>query len=267
VAHYYPSLQEFERLTSQGARVPVFRRLLDDALTPVSAFRKLADDAEHAFLLESAAGPENSARYSFLGSGPRLITTVHGYRLRIQDSEESREFDSQDPLGELDRLLGNAQAVKLDFLPSFTGGLVGYAGYDVARYFEPLPSPPPDTLGLPDLYFMLFDTLVIFDHYFKTIAVVSHASPEKEPAGQTYREACQRVDAAVERLRQPVKEPADDVYTGDLPAPSLDSNFTQEGFTEAVRRCKEYIVAGDILQVVLSQRLHTRTRARPFDRR
>ncbi len=264
VTRYYPSLAEFERLSANGALVPVYRCLLEDTLTPVCAFRQLAADAEHAFLLESVVGLESSARYSSLGVGPRLTVTATGRRLRLEKGAEVREYDVPDPLQELGDLLRSYQAAEVAGLPPFTGGLVGYAGYDVARYFEPLPHCPPDVLGLPDLYFMLFDTLVIFDHVFKTVAVVSHASCREQPACQAYREACGRVDALVERLRRPAAELVDDLHTAELPPPEFDSNFTQEGFLEAVDRCKEYIYAGDILQVVLSQRLHTRTRAHPF---
>ena len=261
---YHPSLAEFERLSADGALVPVYRRLLEDTLTPVSAFRKLAADAQHAFLLESVVGLESSARYSSLGVGPRLTVSASGRRVRLDGGAEAREFDSPDPLSDLSSLLEKYRTVEVPGVPPFTGGLVGYAGYDVVRYFEPLPHCPADTLRLPDLYFMLFDALVIFDHVFKTVAVVCHASCRERPAEAAYREACQRVDAVVEQLRQPALELADDLHTAELPAPEFDSNFTREGFLEAVRRCKEYIYAGDIFQVVLSQRLHTRTRTHPF---
>jgi len=264
VTRYQPSAAEFERLSADGLLVPIHRRLLEDTLTPVSAFRKLAAEAENAFLLESVVGLESSARYSFLGVGPRLVLSARGHRVRLEGPDGVREFDSPDPLGELDHLLREYRAVKVPGVPPFTGGLVGYAGYDVVRYYEPLPHTPPDTLGLPDLYFMLFDTLVIFDHVFKTVAVVSHGCVRERPAPEAYREACRRVDEVVERLRRPLNELADDLHTAELPPPPFDSNFTREEFLKAVRRCKEYIYAGDIFQVVLSQRLHTRTRVHPF---
>ncbi len=265
MARYYPSGQEFERLSADGATVPVYRQLLEDTLTPVSAFRKLAADAEHAFLLESVVGLESSARYSYLGVGPRAVATACGHRFRLTQAGGTQERESENPLQELSQLLQEHRTVELPGLPPFTGGLVGYAGYDVVRYFEPLPHPPEDTLGLPDLYFMLFDALVIFDHVFKTVAVVSHASLQDTSADRAYRQACQRVDAVVEQLRQPDSELADDLHTAQLPPPVFDSSFSREEFEAAVRRCKEYIFAGDIFQVVLSQRLHTRTTARPFD--
>jgi anthranilate synthase component 1 len=265
VSRYYPSLAEFERLGADGALVPVYRRLLEDTLTPVSAFRKVAGRSRHAFLLESVVGLESSARYSFLAAGPRQVVTARGRRLRLEDAlGEAQEFDSPDPLQELTRLLAPYRTVAVPGVPPFTGGLVGYAGYDVVRYFEPLPHCPPDSLGLPDLYFMLFDTLVIFDHVFKTVTVVSHGSPRGKPATEAYGEACRRVDEVVEALQQPTVDLADDLHTAELPPPAFTSNFTREAFLEAVRRCKEYIFAGDIFQVVPSQRLRTRTRADPF---
>ena len=265
MTRYYPSGQEFERLSAGGALVPVFRQLLEDTLTPVSAFRKLGADSEHAFLLESVVGLESSARYSFLGVRPQAIATAQGHRFRLERGGETHEEESPDPLENLARLLQNRQTVELAGLPPFTGGLVGYAGYDVVRYFESLPHAPEDTLGLPDLYFMLFDTLVIFDHVFKTVTVVTHASLEGARADRAYREACQRVDTIVEQLRRPESELADDLHTAELPPTTFDSSFSREGFEAAVRRCKEYIYAGDILQVVLSQRLHTQARTHPFD--
>jgi len=267
VVRYHPSLSEFERLSADGALVPVYRRLLEDMLTPVSAFQKLAGDREHAFLLESVERMERSARYSFLGVGPRLIVTARGTTVRLEGPQETREFECPNPLDELSRLLAEHRTAELPGLPPFTGGLVGYAGYDVVRYFEPLPDCPPDVLGLPDLYFMLFDTLVIFDHVFKTVSVVSHASAGDQPTRQAYREACERVDAVVARLQEPgleLAELANDLHTSELPVPQFESNFTRQEFVEMVARCKEYIAAGDIFQVVPSQRLHTRTRAHPF---
>jgi anthranilate synthase component 1 len=151
-------------------------------------------------------------------------------------------------------------------LPRFCGGAVGYAGYDAVRYVEKLPNPPPDDRGLPDLCFAFYDRMVIFDHINKTIAVVAHAHVESGDLGPSYREACAQVDRLVERLQQGV---ADLQLTDIAPAGAVKtpyrSNFAPGGYELAVEKCKEYIRAGDIFQVVLSQRLETATRARPFD--
>jgi anthranilate synthase component 1 len=265
MSHYYPAFDEFERLGAEGKLVPVFRVLMEDMLTPVSAFRKVAGDEEHAFLLESVERLERGARYSFLGVGPRLTVTSRSGTVRIEGDEETRELRTDDPLKELSRLLARHQSVEVPGLPPFTGGMVGYVGYDVVRHFEPLPDCPPDVLEVPDLYFMLFDTLVIFDHVFKTVSVVSHAATADTPPAEAYEAACARVDAVVARLQTPGLELTDDLHARELPLPDFDSNFTEEGFKDVVRRCQEYIMAGDIFQVVPSQRLHTRLCSRPFD--
>jgi len=265
VAHYYPTLDEFRRLSADGKLVPVYRLLLEDTLTPVSAFQKLAGDEEHTFLLESVERLERGSRYSYLGVGPRLTITARGKTVRLEGAGQAREFESANPLEELSRLLAENQSVDAPGLPPFTGGLVGYAGYDIVRHFEPLPACPPDALGVPELYFMLFDTLVIFDHVFKTVAVVSHASAGEGPVEEAYRGACEQVDAVVAELQKPGIELADDLQARELPLPEFVSNFTKEGFEEVVHRCQQYIMAGDIFQVVPSQRLHTRIRTHPFN--
>jgi anthranilate synthase component 1 len=175
------------------------------------------------------------------------------------------EVEHPDPLRLLEEQLAAYRAPSVPGLPPFTGGAVGYAGYDVIRYSETLPNPPADDRGLPDLCFAVFDRMVIFDHITKTIAVVAHAHVSGD-LRKAYDEACGRVDRLVERLHQGVA----DIQLTDIDAsgdPTLRhaSNFTREGYIAAVERAKEYIRAGDIFQVVLSQRLQVETRARPFD--
>jgi anthranilate synthase component 1 len=292
---YLPTLEEFVELARDASVVPVYRQLIGDTLTPVSAFCKI-QEGEWAFLFESVVGGERLGRYSFLGAGPFLRFQAFGNKVQIQESlvHESgagkrsaapaiQEFEHPDPLRLLEEKLAHYKAPHVPGLPRFCGGAVGYAGYDAVRYVEHLPNSPPDDRQLPDLCFAFYDRMVIFDHINKTIAAVAHAHvPQARVQGQEppdhgtgigreelariYREACGRVDRLVERLQQGV---ADLQLTDIAPAGEVKrayrSNFPPGGYEQAVVRSKEYIKAGDIFQVVLSQRLATETTARPFD--
>lgn len=284
---YYPSFEEFVELARNASVVPVYRQLIGDTLTPVSAFCKI-QEGEWAFLFESVVGGERLGRYSFVGSGPFLRFQAWDRRVLIEAVRESgrpaiTELEHPDPLGLLEEKIGVYRAPILPGLPRFCGGAVGYAGYDSVRYVERLPNPPQDDRGLPDLCFAFYDRMVIFDHINKTVAAVAHAhvpavrGQESGIRGQgsgvsedelkkNYRAACARVDRLVERLQQGVADLqlTDIAPVGEVRRP-YRSNFEPAAFETAVEKCKEYIKAGDIFQVVLSQRLQTETKARPFD--
>jgi anthranilate synthase component 1 len=265
---YYPAFEEFVQLARGNTVVPVYRQLVGDALTPVSAFCKI-QEGEWAFLFESVVGGERLGRYSFLGSGPFLRFQAYQQRVRIEEAGSkgrAQEFDHPDPLRLLEEKLAQYRAPHVPGLPRFCGGAVGYAGYDTVRYVERLPNAPPDDRGLPDLCFAFYDRMVIFDHINKTVAAVAHAHVDPNNLERSYQAACGRVDRLVERLQQGVA----DIQTTDIaPVGEVNrpyrSNFEPAAFEEAVAKCKEYIRAGDIFQVVLSQRLETETTARPFD--
>jgi anthranilate synthase component 1 len=270
---HHPSYDEFVRLASQGNLVPVYRRLTGDTLTPVSAFCKV-QEGDWAFLFESVVGGERMGRYSFLGSGPFLRFEAHGRRVRLQSAQGSRteELEHPDPLKLLQEKLAEYRTPPLSGLPRFLGGCVGYAAYDAVRYVERLPNAPPDDRNLPDLCFGFYDRMVIFDHLFKTVIVVAHAHVDPDDLRGCYQAACNRVDRMVERLHQGVADlqltdidPSDPTLGRPGTRPPYLCNFPPGGYETAVARCKEYIKAGDIFQVVLSQRLQTETRARPFD--
>ncbi len=265
--HHRPTFEEFAELARNASVVPVYRQLIGDTLTPVSAFCKI-QEGDWAFLFESVVGGERLGRYSFLGAGPFLRFQAFGKRVQVHENGEARarEWDCPDPLGLLEELLARYRAPSVPGLPRFCGGAVGYAGYDAVRYVEHLPSPPPDDRGLPDLSFAFYDRMVIFDHITKTIAAVVHAHVGPEDLQASYRKACERVDRLVERLHQGVADLqlTDIAPLGEAHVPYV-SNFEPAAFEAAVLKCKEYIKAGDVFQVVLSQRLRTETRARPFD--
>ncbi len=262
---YRPTFDEFSALARDANLVPVYRQLVGDTLTPVSAFCKV-EDGEWSFLFESVVGGERVGRYSFLGAGPFLRFEASGQRVRVEQAGGVEEGEHADPLRLLERKLAAFRAPHVPGLPRFCGGAVGFAGYDAVRYVERLPSPPPDDRGLPDLCFGFYDRMVIFDHINKTVAAISHARTDTGNLRAAYENACRRVDELVERLRT---SPADltTVDIDPLGEATLPyrSNFAPEAFEAAVERCKEYIKAGDAFQVVLSQRLQTETKAKPFD--
>ena len=263
---YSPSFGAFADFAKSHTIVPVFRRLIGDTLTPVTAFCKI-QEGEQAFLFESVVGGEKLGRYSFLGAGPFLRFDAFDRRVRIQPNNgPKQEFEHPDPLRKLEELLKDYRAPHVPGLPRFCGGAVGYAGYDTVRYAEHLPNAPEDDRKLPDLSFALYDRMVIFDNVSKTVLVVANALIEPNNIQGSYEKACRRVDQLVERLQQGVADlqSTDIAPVGEVSL-SFTSNFTQAGFEDAVRKCKEYINAGDIFQVVLSQRLKAVTRARPFD--
>src|SRR5262245_46202347 len=263
-----PSFAEFTELARNASLVPVYRQLLSDTLTPVMAFCKI-QEGEWSFLFESVVGGEKVGRYSFLGSGPFLQFEAYGNRVVIRDAAKraTTELKHPDPLRLLEEKLAAYRAPHVAGLPRFCGGAVGYAGYDTIRYVENLPDAPADDRGLPDLAFALYDRMVIFDHINKTVAAVAHAHIDPNDLKGSYQKACDRVDRLVERLQQGV---ADLQLTDIQPlsgrvATPFESNFSQPEFESAVEKCREYIKAGDIFQVVISQRLRVETKARPFD--
>jgi len=267
---YRPTFPEFAELARGHSLVPVYRQLIGDALTPVSAFCKI-QEGEWSFLFESVVGGEKIGRYSFLGSGPFLQFEAFGPRVTIRKQGEraAKESEHADPLRFLEEQLTHYRAPHVAGLPRFSGGAVGYAGYDTIRYVEHLPNAPEDDRGLPDLAFAFYDRMVIFDHINKTIAVVAHAHVDPSDLEGSYRKACGRVDRLVERLQQGVADlQLTDIETPEGYTPDLSNvraNFTRADYETAVEKCREYIKAGDIFQVVLSQRLQTETKARPFD--
>jgi anthranilate synthase component 1 len=263
---HYPSRETFIHLAREASVVPVYRQLTGDTLTPVSAFCKI-QEGDWAFLFESVVGGERIGRYSFVGSGPAVTFQAWGERVVIEEGHRKTEQQHANPLQLLGEYLSRWRTARLEGLPVFCGGAVGYAGYDVIRYVEKLPHAPPDDRGLPDLCFALYDRMVIFDQLQKTVFAVAHAQikPGDDLAAK-YAETCRRVDDLVRRLQQGVADlqVTDIVAVGDI-SQEWSSNFDQPAFEAAVRKAQEYIKAGDIFQVVLSQRLQTETRARPFD--
>jgi anthranilate synthase component 1 len=252
-------------------------------LTPVTAYERLSRraGADYTFLLESVVGGERIARYSFVAAVPRTVIKAQGTRVTIEHRAgatvtASRTFESADPLKDLEELLRPVRGIKLTgprgegALPSFTGGAVGFAGYDTVRYLEPekLQNPPKDDRHLPDLVFGIYDELVIFDHVRKTILVVAnaHLRPgDTRPLHEIYAEAAARIDTVIEALAAPIAFELTPIDLTREVRPAYTATSSKADYERAVLAAKEYIKAGDIFQVVLSQRLQAQTPARPFD--
>ncbi|MRR39209.1 anthranilate synthase component I, partial [bacterium] len=248
---YFPDFDTFRSLAGQGNLIPVCREIMADMDTPVSAFRKI-DDGPYSFLLESIEGGEKWGRYSFLGANPATVIRTRGTTVEIVTNGEVRAVTSDDPLGFMREYLSRFNPVEIPGLPRFFGGAVGYLGYDMVRHFERLTTEKPAIIGAWDSCFVITDTILIFDTMRQKITVVSNAHLEDGQAPEAaYAEAIARVDALIAKLRTPLSmEPA----APAVRTVSFASNVTREAFEAAVEKCKEYVRAGDIIQVVLSQR-------------
>ena len=269
---HQPHLQDFTKLAKDHLFVPVYRTLLCDSLTPVSAFRRLEQSQSgnrSACLFESVVGGEHVGRYSFLTAEPFLEISAIDRRVTIRKadgSQETKEVD--DPLELLRNQLKEINVAQLDHpdLPPFVGGAIGYAGYDVVRYTEHLPDAPEDDRKLPDMSFAFYDRMVIFDHIKKTLTIVVMANVAKLGVDEAYADAKQQLADITSRLsKQSDSLPIVDISTpGDLSL-NYQSNFEQTDFEQAVEKCVDYIQAGDIFQVVISQRLQTKITVDPFE--
>jgi len=265
---HQPSLPEFESLANQYEIIPVFRRLISDSLTPVSAFHRL-DNGQPACLFESVVGGEKVGRFSFIGIHPEYHLAATRNQVTISSPEGSETFESENPMEELRKRLNRGSVAHIEGLPPFNGGAIGFAGYDSIRYVENLPNAPEDDRNLPDLSFGFYDNLVVFDNVSKTAYVIVMAHVEKGNPTQTqqiYEKACSRADEIVAEMTKhdPGLTPSDIQFSGNPTIP-YTSNFTQEAFEQAVRKCVDYIEAGDIFQVVFSQRLAVQIESDPFE--
>ena len=252
---YYPSLEEIKGITARGNLVPVYRQIQADLETPVSAYLKVAR-SPYSFLLESVGGGERLGRYSFIGTDPyKVIKTGPG-----------QPGGEVDPLTLVKAEMDLYKLVPTPDLPGFHGGGVGYLAYDTISYFEPrVPPMPADPQGLPQSVFMFADTLLVFDHLRHDIKVVSHVRLDGDIEA-AYASAISKIDKMVQRLSQPLERPTgpvDSLPPSGEPA-AVSSNFTMPEYEDAVRKCIDYIYAGDAIQVVNSQRFSRSTKAPPF---
>jgi anthranilate synthase component 1 len=275
----YPDLEEFKSLSSKGNLVPVYKEILADMDTPVSAYLKLG--GAPSFLLESVVGGEKWARYSFLGSRPSKVIRSWGQRVEIKDDKKRiRRFEVEDPLDLIKKEVTAYTPVNVKGLPRFYGGLVGYIGYDMVRFFERIPDQKRPGLDLPDMFFMVTDTMLIFDSLKQKIKIVSNVCLDGKDPEVAYLEAAKKIQGVIERLRrsgvrQGTKSKGLKAKNKELKNPGLivesgpsgfsSSFITKNDFEQAVLRGKEYIMSGDVVQVVLSQSFERDSYTDPFN--
>ena len=260
---HHPSLDEFRQIARQGAIVPVYKEILADVETPVTAYIKLAKNQRYSFLLESVEQADRLGRYSFLGANPSTVFCSKGTTVTITRDGRATSFESRDPLDDLRKHMQEYRPIRVAGLPEFHGGAVGYISYDEVRHFEKLPDANPDTLNAPDLYFMITDTILIFDHVNNRLKIVSNAHVQGDPLA-AYNEAIRKIDEIEQTLRKPLVLTTERIHTGTVNEEPT-SSFTRDSFCEAVRRAKEYIKAGDAFQIVLSQRFERELHASPVN--
>ena len=248
-----PTEQEFLRLARRGNVIPVYREILADFETPLSAYLKL-EGRGPAYLLESAEQGERFGRYSFIGSEPRAVLKISG----------------RDPIAEMERLLSSYRGVRVAGLPRFSGGLVGYAGYDAVRFLEPVGPKKRNVLGVPDSIWMLSDSVVIFDHLEHVMKVVANGIVPPGPAAAlpsrakaAYAQAARRVERMTRRLQGPLPRSRSSRWKGRGNG-KVSSNLSRQAFIGAVRKAKRAISEGEIIQAVLSQRFEMPARCSPF---
>ena len=252
-----PTLDEARRLAREYDVVPLYAEFIGDLETPISAVMKFSDE-ENVFLLESAEGGERFGRYSFLGFDPKRTLSYRDGVYTVVDADGVREVPAKDPFRGLAEIVGKKSVAPLPNLPAFVGGAVGYFSYDAVRYLEHLPDAPPDDLNVPEAYFAITDTLVVFDHLRHRILVVSLVDAAKlrdvegEGFAAAYRRSADDVRRVAERLAAPLLGRG--LNDGAGGEPDVSSNLTRAAYEESVEKAKEYIRAGDAFQVVPSQR-------------
>jgi anthranilate synthase component I len=251
-----PSLGEARALARDYDVVPLYAEFIGDLETPISAVLKFSGE-ENVFLLESAEAAERFGRYSFLGFDPKRTLSYRDGLYTVVDADGVREVPAKDPFRGLAEIMGRRTVAPLPNLPAFVGGAVGYLSYDAVRYLERLPDAPPDDLNVPEAYFAVTDSLVVFDHLRHKVLVISLVDSarlrhvEGEGFAAAYRRAADDIRRVAERLSAPLAHRALPSGSGDF---GISSNFSREGYEEAVQRAKEYIRAGDAFQIVPSQR-------------
>ncbi|MBF0358034.1 MAG: anthranilate synthase component I [Magnetococcales bacterium] len=253
-----PSLNEFKTLARKGNLVPVYREIMADLDTPVSAYLKVAAESQYAFLLESVQGGEKWGRYSFLGLDPAAIFTVYEQRVEIKQIDKPLEvITGRNPMAVLEEYMNRFVPVAIPGLPRFHGGAVGYFGYDIVRCFENIPDNNPDKLGTPDAIFMLSDLILIFDNLLGRLKVVANLFIEDgDDLEKLYQDGINRIDSIVATLQQTLPKAEDvNANSSEISENDFAHEMQKEVYEQAVEKAKEYILAGDIFQVVLSQRL------------
>jgi len=260
-----PSFKEFCRLADHGNLIPVYRELLMDLETPLSFFKRLERD-DYSFLLESVEGSERWARYSFLGTRPHRIIKARGTQVEIIENGKKTRFTSESPLKSLEDLLKGCRPVTVPGVPPFFGGALGYVAYNAVEQFYEIADGKKDPLAMPEIFFIFVQSVVAFDNLKHTIKVIDNVRVDRRKSlRRAYDQAKQRIQKVISSLQKKPRgiEPRD--LSQEQGNRKFRSNLTREEFGNAVIRAKDYIKAGDIIQVVLCQRLETETASDPFE--
>lgn len=264
---YFPDYDVFRSKCSGAGLVPVYRKILSDLDTPLTIFAKVADKNNHVFLFESMEGGEKWGRYSFIGFDPLVTFTSSGERVEIRDceSDTSEIVENVNPISMLKELVEGCEATVDEQLPRFCGGAVGYLGYDMVRFMEELPDEK-EPLDMPDSSFMVPRMVLVHDSFRQTITIICWVKCDAPGDPKLhYEQAIERIEAIVEKIKRPLE--AQHIFaseSGVVEQHSFTSNMEKEQFHKMVERAREYILAGDIIQVVLSQRFHTQTDLSPL---
>ena len=261
---FKPSLEEFKNLSKSGNLIPVYKEILADLDTPVSAYMKI-NDGEYSFLLESVEGGEKWARYCFLGCDPAVVVSSKGNSITVIEKGEKKEkkIEKGNPLSTIKEILARYKPVNVPGLPRFSGGAVGFISYDMVRFFEKLPDNTVDDLNIPDSQFLITDTILVFDNVSQTIKMVSNAYIDSDAIDAIYEETIKKITLLEEKLKVPLKVSTQQKEA--IVSLEINSNFEKEKFKDAVNNVKQYILEGDAIQVVLSQRLNFAIKNKAFD--
>lgn len=269
---YFPKESEFVKLSKKGNLIPVYTEISADFETPVSAFLKLSSKSKYCYLLESVEGQEKIARFSFLGYDTQTVIKIDGKKMEVLTKKGNTDsfavgetIKLGDPLFEIRKFMSKYKLVNVDGLPRFCGGLVGYFGYDIVRFFEDIPDKNYKTKFIDDSIFLLTDTLVIFDHLRHKLKIVACAflkDKKSETIHSSYRKSIRKIEEIIKKLKSGLKEK--DTVVGKSPV-EVKFCSRKKDFIETVNKTKEYIHRGDAIQVVLSQILSAIIRKKPFD--
>src|SRR3989338_7682783 len=270
---FFPSKEDFLKLAKKGNLIPVYREINGDLETPVSAFLKVCGESDYGYLLESVEGQEKIARYSFIGCRPQAVLKIKGKTLEIFEPDAAagvkliQTIPLGDPLLELKKFMSKYRLAGIGESLRFCGGLVGYFGYGMARFFENIPDKNLDDKGFPDALFMLSDTLIVFDHFSRKFKIISCAflkDNSKDTAFKAYQEALKKIEIIAVKLGANIEKAKVKAEVKDKREAEIKFAITKEDFTDMVNKAKDYIRRGDIIQVVLSQVLSAKTVQSPF---
>jgi len=262
---YSLSIEQFKELSKDYNVIPIYKEIVLDIDTPLSVFLKISSEGRFNFLFESVEKGENVGRYSFIGSSSSVYIRTKKDFVEIYNKGKIRYDKTKDPLNTLKEIVNSYKAPKLENLPPFWGGFVGYVGYDVIYFYEPIPDIKPDILQIPDIFFFLSDEVIVFDNVYNTIKIFVSAIIDNQDIEQIYKESIERIEKIENQLNKEIQIKRISIEKKDVDIANWKSNFSKEQFLNAVLKAKEYIREGDIIQVVPSQRFSKKFKGNPID--